>query len=338
MEGLVTARFALGFDASGMLEKPGPTLRNANGGFPEEQMKSDLHRRQFLSAALAGAAVSCAAPLCVGADDAAEKEKPRCWRDSHFVMDNWFYKTKLKPVDRVKIVKDLGYTGITCSVSRPNNRKQFPEVLSAMDQAGLALTGVNVGIFIHDDPHARGLQKLVDSIADRDALVMLEMRSRKDKRSQKTGDARAKEVLLRMSDLCETAHIMGVAMYPAVGNWLERISHSVKLSRMVKRPNVGTMFNQYHWMRIERKMGLERTVKMAAPYLKCVTVNGSNDAKPNIMPLGQGDFNTLDVIKLLARAGYKHEIGVSGQWASGDVKKKLASSMATWRKYCAAVK
>ena len=45
-------------------------------------------------------------------------------------------------------------------------------------------------------------------------------------------------------------------------HWLETVSHGVRLCKAVDRPNLSTMFNQYHWMRTERRLGLDATLAL----------------------------------------------------------------------------
>ena len=254
----------------------------------------------------------------------------RGWLAGHFVMDNWFYKSVMKPSEQAALTKRLGYTGMTCSLG--NQWEQFPDLVRELDRQQLALVGINTGLFIHGEPPPKRLEKLIELLKGRPTYLMLQLRSKQDSRGSKSGDGRAIELLKQFCDLCARHEIAGVALYPYFGNWLETVSHGVRLCKAVDRPNLSTMFNQYHWMRTERRLGLDATLALALPHLRCVTVNGSDDKEPDVRPLGSGSYDTASILKQLAALKYEGEVGSFGHGVEGDIPGQLESSMNGWRK------
>jgi len=271
----------------------------------------------------------CARPVALRA-----QAKQGVWRNSHFAMDNWFYsQPKMKVAVRVKMLKDLGYSGMVYSLVTKQQRKDFPNAIKALDQQKMKLVGIVSSVLIDGGGVPAELKQDIKAIAGRDTLLMVQLRSQQHPRSSAKGDAAATAVLRQIAAQCAIDRTAGAAMYPAKGNWLELVDHAVRLAKKVNLPAVGTMFNQYHWMRQSRRGNLGQLLTQAAPYLKSVTINGSDDKKPDIRPLGEGNFDTLQIVKLLDRIGYKHEVGTNGYKISGDVRAKLKASIAVWKDY-----
>lgn len=67
-----------------------------------------------------------------------------------------------------------------------------------------------------------------------------------------------------------------------------------------------------------------------------VTINGAarlGPKRPGILPLGQGDFDVLPILRTLQEVGYHGPVGLMCYGLKGDPEKNLGESMAAWKRY-----
>jgi len=136
----------------------------------------------------------------------------------------------------------------------------------------------------------------VTAIAGTGGWIWLSVSSTTRSPSDVAGDDVALSLVQRLADECHAAGLPGVALYPHVGMWMERVGDAVRLAKRAARPDVGVVFNQYHWMVVEGGQNLAATLASAMPYLKDVTINGSETA-PSILPLGQGAYDVASILR-----------------------------------------
>jgi sugar phosphate isomerase/epimerase len=71
-----------------------------------------------------------------------------------------------------------------------------------------------------------------------------------------------------------------------------------------------------------------------------VSINGADSGNTNqmnwdrlIQPLGRGDYDVLNVLKILKDSGYKNPIGLQCYNIKGQPEEFLPESVIAWKKY-----
>jgi sugar phosphate isomerase/epimerase len=234
-------------------------------------------------------------------------------------MDTWFWSSSTPVADRVTLVQGIGYQGLALSADH-----QVAEYVSAMRAKGLKMPGIWLSIDVAAYP-----TDLVKSIAGTGGWIWLSLSSNGRSASDPAGDDVALVLVKKLADEAHAAGLPGVALYPHVGNWMERVGDAVRLAKKAARPDVGVVFNQYHWMVVEGGRDLAATLANALPYLKDVNINGS-DASPSILPLGQGAYDTASILRALSTLDFRGTVGLQGYSITGDIPGKLQSAKKAW--------
>ena len=257
-----------------------------------------------------------------------------------FALDNGVIDEKHQTARaQVEMLAELGYAGISVGLDRCPS---IPELLGELDKRGLQLFTVYAGINIDpgQEPYSAALKEAIQTLAGRNTMLWLFMRSGAHKASTPTGDERAVAILRELADLA-ARHQVRIALYPHHGFWLERIEDAVRIADKVDRPNVGTTFNLCHWLRISPEKSAESLVQEAMPRLFAVSINGADsggqDWKTLIQTLDKGTFDMAGFLKTLADAGYTGPIGLQAYGIGGDAYDNLRRSMQAWEEHSRAM-
>ena len=215
--------------------------------------------------------------------------------------------------------------------------KDVPERLKTLGEHNLKLYQVYVRVNVAPgnptyDPSLKDVVKLLKGRQTTLGLLVTG-----GKPSATEHDARAVEIVREIAALA-APHGVRVALYPHTNDWLENIADAVRVTKKVGRPNVGVMFNLCHWMKAQDEKDLAGTLKLAAPHLLCVTINGADTGLGRkggwdrlIQPLGSGTFDVLALLKMLDKLGYTGPVGLQCYGIGGDARKHLAHSITAWR-------
>ena len=236
----------------------------------------------------------------------------------------------MNPDQRVALLKKLGYDGMEY-----NGFNGLKEIVDALDRHGLRLFTIYTPVNL-DEGQAKYDPKLKESleiIKDRDVVLELHVHSTKYKKSDPAGNGRAVAILREMADLAAPKDVR-LAIYPHYGFWGETVEDSIRVAEKVNRPNVGSIFNLCHWLRVGGK-DYESVLAKAKPTLFAVSVNGAEtsgtDWKALIQPLGRGGFDTYSLLKVVKKAGYDGPIGLQTYGVPGAPQMHLGQSMKAWR-------
>ena len=281
-----------------------------------------MNRRQFMGA--------CTAALgaCVLARPAPADEEAR-WRKSLYVMDTWFWEAdnanEMDVPAQVALVKQLGFGGLALSWGA-----KHAERLASLKEAGLETPGIYVTAGIDAGTYPAHLKQCIEFMKGTGGLIWLALTAQKHRRSDPAGDDAALALVKQCADGCMAAGLPGVALYPHVGFWMEKVADAARVAKQADRPDVGVQFNQFHWMAADGGKELRKTLEDAAPHLKGVSVNGSAAAAPSILPLGEGDYDVRPILQALAELGYKGPVSHQGYSIKGDLPRRLAAAKAAW--------
>ncbi len=272
-----------------------------------------MNRREFL----AGAAAVLALPGFRRPDGAR-------WEKAFIAMDTWFWQEKdLDIPAQVSLLQKLGYAGMTLSWGG-----RHAERLKALRDRSMEMPGIFATADIDGDPPGP-LAAVVDCLDGTQGRVWLALQSKRHRKSDPAGDEAAATWISALADRCRKATLPGISLYPHVGMWMERVGDALRLAERLKRPDVGVMFNQYHWMASEPGQDPKKAIEAAAPWLTGITVNGSTKTA-SILPLGEGDYDVAPLLRALIAAKYEGQISHQGYGIKGNLAERLESALRTW--------
>jgi len=238
-------------------------------------------------------------------------------------------------------IKDLGFDGMA-----GHGEENYFELRAAMDKVDLEMPEIYIPMHIVDGEaswHERLEDVLIDS-KDRDLLVALHLHARDFTGTREEGDRIFAGGIQELADFAAPLNIM-IAIYPHVNFYCETVQHGVDLAKMVNRDNVGSIFTLCHFLKVEGEEGWQEKVINALPWFFGVAINGadSGDTKNMnwdrlIRPLGEGSFDTYELVRLLKDNGYDGKFGLQCYNIDQDCEIALQTSIDTWRIYQARYK
>ncbi len=277
--------------------------------------------------------IAAALLACLLAAAPASRPASRPITNDFFAMDTATKDAAHQTIpEQVRMVKELGYAGWG-----PTGTGDVPEMLKAVDAAGLKMYALYVGINIDPDQpkYDPKLKDTIRLLKGRKTVLWIFVLSAKHKPSSTDGDARAVEILGELADLCEQAGIT-ISLYPHVKFYMERVEDAVRLADKLDRKSVGVTFNLCHWLSLDHGKNMQPLLELARPRLNMVTINGADFEggwDKLIRPLGEGEFDVCGFVKALRKLGYAGPIGFQGYGIKGDLHAVLKKTMDTWRAY-----
>ena len=238
--------------------------------------------------------------------------------------------------EQSKLAKRLGYSGLA-----GHTEDSYFELRKALDKVGLAMPEIYISLKIDSGVpnYNQLLKELIKDSKDRDLLVTLHLHSELYKNNKEKGDIKFAEVLTDLADYAAKYNVK-LAVYPHFSFYCESIDHTLKLVKMVNRPNLGAVFNLCHFLKVEGQKNMEEQVKRAVPYLFMVSLSGTDKGDTQnmdwdrlIQPLGKGSFDPYPIVKLLVDNNYKGRFGLQCYNIKMDCEPALTQSMNTWNEY-----
>ncbi len=217
--------------------------------------------------------------------------------------------------------------------------EQIPERIQSLQSVGLKLFQIYVRINLAPDANPAydpKLKEIIPLLEEQGTMLAVQIGGGKP--SDESLDARAVELLKEISGMAQASNLQ-VALYPHVGDWLERVEDAMRLLQKVDRPNLGVMFNLCHWLRVSPDRDYASLLEKAMPVLFAVSIHGADayDDQPGwskyIQPLGKGSFDMLGFLQTLHRLNYQGPIGLMGYGIEGDARDVLTQSMNAWKTY-----
>lgn len=249
-----------------------------------------------------------------------------------FCID-WHDAKKRTFEQQARMLRELGYPGVGHIWL-----DKVEERLASLDAAGLRLFQITMTVDVgpgkmpYDEAR---LSQVLTAIRGRGVQFCVTCKGLPP--GDPSGDARAVELLRRMSDLARDSGAQ-LLIYPHQKDWVERIEQAVRLAELVDRPNVGVMFNLCHWLRVDPSRDYRPLLARALPRLWAVSINGADvrDDQPTgwkryIQPLDQGSFDLAAFVRTLDELGFRGPIGLQCFGIGGDARDHLARSAARWR-------
>lgn len=220
--------------------------------------------------------------------------------------------------DNAQTLKSLGFDGVS-QVNHGGDK--LKEQIETYGKVGLEVLSIYLNV--KDKPIEA---KVVEPLANRKALIEMTV-----------GPITPAlvEAVRQTAEMAGKLNIK-VAIYPHVGNGVETMPQAMDLIAKVNHPNLGVMFNLCHFLKREKHEDLEKVIEKAGDRLFAVSTNGADEDGKGwdrlIMPLDQGSFSQVRLLKVLKKVGFKGPVGLQCYAVKGDKRTNLQNSIAAWRK------
>lgn len=238
---------------------------------------------------------------------------------------DFIFQTKLGTYPlavQCEMLAELGYQGLTVS-AWSKELKSLPQVKSQW--------GLDVGaIYLI---YRQGLESFVTNIFETiEGCTSIELALHSGER---VTDA-DRRMLAQLLPITERRGI-DIALYPHARYGMQTTSEAVALCEEFDHPNLGIVFNGYHWYVMQEK-ALEQRLDALWPWLRQVNIAGTRLSPlgwgelATIEPLDEGEMDNFALLGAMERRGYTGRYAVMG-WESmgGDVYGNLQRSHVAFR-------
>jgi sugar phosphate isomerase/epimerase len=276
-----------------------------------------IHRRAFVK----GAAATCVAFANIDAEAFNGGPTPGL-PNSVFAYEFG----EISPEQQAGFARQYGFEGTVFDHAR-----QIPERLRALDEAHLQLffLWLTVDISNGQTKYEPGMEAAIEALQGRGTVVWVAIQG-----SDAGAEERTIQAVNRICDLAARSNLR-VALYPHYGFYLARFRDVVRMAERSGRSNVGVTFNLCHELRSGFDPQFAQLLDKAMPRLYGVTINGADrqgqDWNTLIQPLGRGDYDVTELVRTIAKAGYRGPFGIQCYGLKGDPGVYLKQSMTAWR-------
>jgi len=234
------------------------------------------------------------------------------------------------------LVKRLGYDGLA-----GHTEDNYHELRAAMDKVDLEMPEMYIAMNIVDGKisYHEALKNILEHSKDRNLLVALHLHADEYTDDKATGDELFVEGIRELADFAAPFNV-DIAIYPHVNFYCETMAHAVDLAERIDRKNAGVILNLCHLLKVEGEKGWEEKALAAQPQLFMVSLNGADSGNTKqmgwdrlIQPLGEGSFDTYELVKLLKDNGYDGKFGLQCYNINQDCEVALTKSIQTWKEY-----
>lgn len=245
-----------------------------------------------------------------------------------FAFDNAVGRGTWTPEQQASTLKQLGYDGISYNYTKPKDLEAW---LAATRSHGIKIQAIYIHSFPDkEEAYDPAFKEAIKLLKGTDCIIWLTLREAKDK--TKNYD---KESIAIVNDIADQAEANGlkVAIYPHAGFYVATAADSMRISKLVNRPNVGPSFNLCHEFVTKNGDKVDETVKEIAPTALLFSINGMDVATKNYFGrLDQGDYDIAGLVRKAREAGYKGPFGLQGFRVEGDPAENLKLSIEAWKK------
>jgi sugar phosphate isomerase/epimerase len=237
----------------------------------------------------------------------------------------------ISPEQQAGFARDYGFAGTVFDHAR-----QIPQRLRALDEARLQwfFLWLTVDISHGQIRYEPGMEAAIEALQGRGTVLWVAIQGDDAGGGGAGAEKRTIQAVDRISDLASRSNLR-VALYPHYGFYLSRFRDVVRVGERVGRSNVGVTFNLCHELRSGFDPEFHHLLDNAIPRLYGVTLNGADrqgqDWSTLIQPLGRGDYDVTELVRTIAKAGYRGPFGIQCYGLKGDPGVYLKQSMAAWR-------
>lgn len=233
------------------------------------------------------------------------------------------------------LVKDTGFDGIELI-----GLDKVDAMIPALEKNELQLFTLYIQIDIDiEKPYDARLKEYIKKHEGQISHLWVHVHSDKYSPSDSKGDKKCVKIITELANYAADYNVK-IAFYPHADFWVEKVDDGVRLAEKIDMPNVGTVFNLCHFLKKDETEKIKEKLESAMPYLFLVSINGADSGDTNnynwsrlIQPLGQGDYDVYNVLKILKENGYNNPIGLQCYNIKGEPEQFLKESFETWGKY-----
>jgi sugar phosphate isomerase/epimerase len=234
------------------------------------------------------------------------------------------------------LVKHLGYDGLA-----GHTEDNYYELRAAMDKVDLEMPEMYIAMNIVEGriSYHEELKNILVHSKDRNLLVTLHLHADEYRGDKTDGDELFVEGIRELADFAAPLNI-NIAIYPHVNFYCEKLEHALDLADCIDRKNAGVIFNLCHLLKVEGEEGWEEKALAALPRLFMVSINGADSGNTKemgwdrlIQPLGEGSYDTYQLVKFLKDNGYDGKFGLQCYNIKQDCEIALTKSISTWQAY-----
>jgi sugar phosphate isomerase/epimerase len=250
-------------------------------------------------------------------------------------------RNDITPAQQFDMLKGLGYAGIAWTEEPAG---QVTVAAKEAEARGLKMFAIYCSATVNAEGQLKPsplIEPIMDALRGHDTIVWLHIGGRGPRIDELTPSSPVVEQLRALAARAER-NGLGIAVYPHVGDWTERLSDAVGLARLVDRKNFGVTFNLCHSLAMGDEQRIPRLLEDAAPFLMTVTINGAdtNVKGPQwnrlIQTLDRGSYDVGIVLRTLEKIRFRGPIGLQGYGLGGDRSENLKRSMEGWQKLAVA--
>lgn len=258
-----------------------------------------------------------------------------------FVFEDGLWNAKSDSPDYwASLVKATGFDGMELI-----GLEKLDGMLPELQKNNLKLFTLYIQIDLEKEhPYDPRLKEYIEKLKNSGLHLWVHVHSEKYSPSDPAGDERCVKIISELADYAQKYGVK-IAFYPHADFWVEKVDDGVRLAKKINRQNVGTVFNLCHFLKKDETEKLEEKIKNAMPYLFLVSINGADNGDTHemgwdrlIQPLGRGNYDVLNVLKILKESGYKNPIGLQCYNIKGQPEEFLKESVEAWKKYISQIK
>lgn len=241
---------------------------------------------------------------------------------------------------QVAFIKQTGFDGIEI-----NENENFDQMKAAIDRNGFKGSYYYVKLPLLEGEINEDLKKRIRQLKGSGTIISPYIPYMKEHPVRTAAiDSLLAARLRQLSELAAASDLK-IAIYPHTGDYVARTSHAFEIANATGRKNVGIAFNLCHWLANttkEERSSLKQQLRTFSPKIYMVTINGANDVMTDkkfiwddyILPLGQGNFNTYEVVRFLIKdLKLTAPIGVQCYGIKADKPALVRSTMEVWKEY-----
>jgi sugar phosphate isomerase/epimerase len=272
-----------------------------------------------------------------------DSNAPALMPNPFYVMDTAFAPPfrhpKLTMGGSFEMIKELGFAGVGWTEKAPSEVKSDVEEL---EKRGMRMYAIYFRGNITSDGEltvSERMPAIMDVLKGHDTLLWLHISGKGPDFETLTVQSPA---VVKLRGLAEAAKGRGlkIALYPHLGEWIEKFGNALRLAELVDHPNLGVSFNLCHCLATGDEANIPALLTRARPVLLTATICGADSGvrapekeiwKKLIQPLGQGTFDVRIVLNKLREIGFTGPIGFQGYGIAGEPRGILEPTIAAWR-------
>jgi sugar phosphate isomerase/epimerase len=247
---------------------------------------------------------------------------------------------KLSPQDQIDLLHRSGYDGIILRCATEKNFQNLDRYIQAAERTDhFKIDAVFERYNFKDSAQRRERWKqVVDKISGKKIQLWVIF----GKKTQGVDDAFIERKLREIVTYAAPKGVE-VILYPHSSCYIESAEEALPFVEKINHPHLKLAFHLYHEIRAKNGLRLGEVMKRIQHRLGAVTLAGTDRVadyssprardKSTIKPLGQGDYDMKELVRILKNSGYTGSVGLMNFHIQEAPKNYLPRSIKIWRRY-----